>query len=89
MSEKETETLMIVVDSMGSIRDIEVMSFHEPKDYVPPVIWKNQFKGKTSKELYRSKSNIAGITGATLTSKAVTKSVQKTLAIHHLLHPSK
>ena len=86
---KETETLMVVVDSQGSIRDIEIMSFHEPKDYIPPVMWKNQFKGKTSKEIYRSKSNIAGITGATLTSKAVTKSVQKTLAIHHLLHPSK
>jgi Na+-translocating ferredoxin:NAD+ oxidoreductase RnfG subunit len=86
---KETESLMIVISPEGQIRDIEVLSFHEPKDYIPPTVWKNQFKGKTSKELYRSKSNIVGITGATLTSKAVTKSVQKTLAIHHLLHPVK
>lgn len=86
---KETETLMIVIASDGSIRDIELMSFHEPNEYIPPTVWKNQFKGKTSKEIYRSKVNIVGITGATLTSKAVTKAVQKSLAIHHHLYPSK
>jgi uncharacterized protein with FMN-binding domain len=86
---KETETLMVVIGADGSIRDIEVMSFHEPKDYIPPTVWKNQFRAKTSKELYRSKSTIVGITGATLTSKAVTKAVQKTLAIHHLIYPAK
>lgn len=82
---KETETLMIVVGIDDNIRDIEVLSFDEPKQYLAPEPWKKQFEGKGAKEIDQSKTNIAGITGATLTSKAVTKSVQKVLAIHKLL----
>lgn len=84
---KETETLMIVVGKDGSIRDIEVLQFSEPKDYIPPGLWKKQFQGKSASELKNSKTAIVGITGATLTSKAVTKSVQKVLAIHQFIHP--
>ncbi len=86
---KETETLMVVIGKDGSVRDVEVLQFSEPREYIPPEAWKNQFEGKTIKDLEHSKTSIVGITGATLTSRAVTKSVQKALVIHRLLNSAK
>lgn len=83
---KETETLMIVVNPDESIRDIEILQFSEPKEYAPSDPWKKQFEAKNFQDFKSGKSNIVGITGATLTSKAVTRAVQKVLAVHHYLH---
>jgi len=82
---KESETLLIAVDVAGDIRNVEVLQFGEPKEYIPGDLWKQQFYGKDISDMKNSKLAIVAITGATLTSRSVTKSVQKILAIHQLL----
>lgn len=84
---KEKETLMIVVSSIGEIVDIEVLQFDEPKEYAPPSPWLRQFKLKSKNDMSKGKSSIVGITGATFTNRAISRSVQKILAIHSALNP--
>ncbi len=84
---KEKETLMIVVTPIGEVVDIEVLQFDEPKEYAPPSPWLRQFEHKSKKDMGKGKSSVVGITGATLTSRAISRSVQKILAIHSALNP--
>ena len=83
----ETQTLMIGINSENELGDVEVLNFSEPKEYMAPPLWIAQFKGKSKEQMEKNKLNIVGITGATLTSKAVVKATQKILALHALIHP--
>ncbi len=76
------ETFMAVVNPDGSVRYVEMLAFHEPAEYLPTSRWFALFKGKFLDERLWPKRGIHGITGATLTVRAITQGVRKSLAIY-------
>lgn len=79
------ETLIVALDADGKLRGIKVLAFREPEEYIAHEGWMEQFKGKTVQDEIRMKRNIDGITGATLTARAVTQCARRTMAIHEVL----
>jgi Na+-translocating ferredoxin:NAD+ oxidoreductase RnfG subunit len=64
---------------------VEILAFDEPPDYLPKRAWLGQFSGKRLDDELSVKRGIRGITGATLSSQAVTDAVRRVLAIHEAL----
>ncbi len=83
------QTLMLVVAPDGRLRSIDVLSFREPPEYLAPPAWLAQFPGRALDERLQVRRDIQGITGATLTARATTKAVRRTLAIHAALQESR
>ncbi len=83
----ERETLMFALDRAGIIQRVEVLAFAEPPEYAPPRGWLGQFTGIDSPEARALKGKIAGITGATLTTRAAERAARRILALHALIHP--
>jgi len=79
------ETLAIVIDLDGKIKEVRVLSFDEPEEYLPKAKWFDTFKDRRlgpGLELHRE---IPMVTGATLSARAATDSVRRILKIHQLL----
>ncbi|MDX1632233.1 MAG: FMN-binding protein [Thermoanaerobaculia bacterium] len=79
------ETLMIVVSPAGTVERVELLSFKEPPDYIPVDAWYEQFEGEKLDEDLALKREIRSVTGATLTARATTRAVRRTLALHEIL----
>ena len=79
------ETVLVFVEPDGAVKKIEILTFDEPRDYLPPERWLAQFEGRALAPELQLKRDIRGITGATLSGRAVTDSVRRLLAVHHLL----
>ncbi len=79
------EILMVALDADGVLVGVRVLDFHEPAEYMAREGWLEQFRGKTAEDEIRMKKNIDGITGATLTSRAVTQCARRVLAVHQVL----
>lgn len=75
------ETFMAVVDSSGAVRFVELLSFYEPGDYLPPRRWLDQFRGRPLDDDLLVKRRIRNVTGATLTTQALTDGVRRALAV--------
>lgn len=80
------EVLMIVVDPEGTVERIEVLRFAEPREYLPPERWLERFEGRSLDDRLSTKGEIVNLTGATLTSRAVTRAVRRVLALHAVIH---
>jgi hypothetical protein len=76
------QTLLIIIEPGGAVRRVEVVSFREPLDYLPPDGWYRQFDGEELNDDLILKGAIRPITGATLTARSTTEAVRRTLAIH-------
>lgn len=81
------EVLMVVVGPGGEVDAVEVLRFAEPPDYLAPRGWLDQFLRRKLDSGLSVKGDIATITGATLTSRAVTDAVRRVLALHRVLGP--
>src|SRR5512134_1612827 len=81
------EVLMIVVQPDERIRSIEVLRFAEPPEYHASEAWLRQFEGRALDPRLSLKSGIANMTGATLTSNAVTRAARRVLALHRHIRP--
>ena len=81
------EVLMIVVDPDGEIERIEVLKFSEPPEYEAPAGWLDQFDGKDLSDGLSTKGSIVNITGATLTSRAVSRAARRALALNEVIRP--
>jgi len=81
------EVLMIVVTPGGRVERIEILRFSEPREYMAPDGWLDRFNEHHLDGDLENKNAVAGITGATLTSRAVTNAVRRTLALHEILDP--
>jgi len=77
------ETILVLVAPGGDVARIEILSFDEPEDYLPGQRWLRQFPGRTLGDL-GGREGIRALTGATLSSRAVTQAVRRILALHHL-----
>lgn len=82
------QTLMIVVNPDNTVADVVVVAFEEPRKYQAPAAWLKQFPGRKLDDQLNLRKDIQGISGATLTARATTKAVRRTLALHAVLHRS-
>jgi len=74
------ETLMAVVNPDGSLRFVEILAFYEPEDYLPHKKWFGLFENKKLDNDLWVKRSIRNVTGATLTTQAITEAVRRLLA---------
>lgn len=81
------EVLMVVVTPEGEVARVEVLRFDEPREYRPPEEWLEEFRGKDLSSRISTSGSIVNITGATLTSRAVTRAVRRVLALHRVIEP--
>jgi FMN-binding protein len=77
------ETVMVLVEPDGALRRIDILSFDEPEDYLPTSRWLQQFEGRSIQDLGAGRG-IRTLTGATLSSRAVTQAARRILALHRL-----
>ncbi|MGR8929871.1 MAG: FMN-binding protein [Gammaproteobacteria bacterium] len=83
------ETLLVVLDPDGKLRQVVTLAFHEPPEYQPPERWYSQLLNHNVDELRLGK-DIQGVTGATLSTRAAVDSARKVLAVFQvMLKPSK
>lgn len=80
------EVLMVVVTPEETVERVEVLKFSEPREYVAPERWLDQFEGRELDDRLSTRGGIVNITGATLTSRAVTRAVRRVLALHRAIH---
>jgi hypothetical protein len=79
------EAVMVVLSPEGRVASTLILAFYEPLEYLPNERWLKQFdQAKLTPDL-RVGGRIAGITGATLTARAMSESVRKVLALHQVL----
>lgn len=81
------EVIMVVVTPAGEVARVEVLRFDEPREYRPPEKWLEEFRGKDLSSRISTSGSIVNITGATLTSRAVTRAVRRILALHRVIDP--
>ena len=74
------ETVMIVVGPEGKASRVDILSFDEPEDYLPKRRWLDQFTGRPLDDDLSTKGVIRAVTGATLSSRAITEAVRRALA---------
>ena len=74
------ETFMVVVNPNGAVRFVEILAFYEPPDYLPTKRWFELYKEKELNKDLWVKRGIPNISGATLSSNAITAGVRKALA---------
>lgn len=80
------EVVMIVVTPQATIERIEVLRFSEPPQYRAPDGWLDQLEGEGLTARLSLRGSVANMTGATLTSKALTDAARRTLALHRVIH---
>lgn len=77
------ETLMVVLGPQGAVQQVVVLAFHEPMEYLAHARWLMQFAGRhLDGSMSMRAGGVDGISGATLTARAVTASVRRVLALH-------
>lgn len=81
------EALMIVAAPDGRVRRVEVLKFAEPPEYIASGRWLAQFEGRALDDDLAVRRGIVNLTGATLTSRAVTDAVRRALAIQAVVRP--
>lgn len=75
-------TFMVILDKKGVVKRIDILVFRETQGYeIKNPRWRKQFVGKSLRDPFRLKRDIDNISGATLSSRAVTKGVKKVLAV--------
>ena len=78
------ETFMVILAPDATVKSTEILAFYEPQDYLPTPGWFQLFVGKILNDALWPKRDIHGVTGATLTVRAVTQGVRKILAIYQV-----
>jgi Na+-translocating ferredoxin:NAD+ oxidoreductase RnfG subunit len=79
-------TFMVVLNVDGSVRDVEIMVYREPRGWeVRYPSFMDQFTGKNADTDYRT---INSITGATLSVRAMVKGVSRVTAAYKVLYLS-
>lgn len=79
------EAILVVLSPEGRVASTLILAFYEPLDYLPNERWLKQFDQARLTPDLRVGGKIAGITGATLTTRAMTESVRKVLALYQVL----
>jgi Na+-translocating ferredoxin:NAD+ oxidoreductase RnfG subunit len=83
----QPEALLVVISPEGRVLQTRMLAFHEPRDYLPPERWLHQFDERALASDLRVGGTVHGIAGATLSTRAVTSSIRRSLALFQVLVP--
>lgn len=75
----QTETILVVLSPKGDLIRAEILAFHEPPEYKPSESWLKHLEKRSIPDL-KLNHGVDGISGATLSSRAILNSIRKTLA---------
>ncbi len=78
------ETLMIVLTPEGDLRNVYMLAFHEPPEYMPSERWFTALNNRPLAEMDFSKG-VDGISGATLSTRSALSSVRKVMAVYQVM----
>jgi Na+-translocating ferredoxin:NAD+ oxidoreductase RnfG subunit len=81
----QPEALLVVISPDGRVAQTRMLAFHEPHDYLPSARWLKQFEHAELGPGLRVGGTVHGIAGATLSTRAVTDSVRRALALYAVL----
>lgn len=82
-------TYVVLVDNAMTIRDLEVLAYREPYGgEVQYDAFRRQFRGKGARDAFKVGVDIRNISGATISSNAVTTGTRKVIAILNVLKAS-
>ncbi|CAA6800479.1 MAG: Unknown protein [uncultured Sulfurovum sp.] len=73
--------ILYMVDNNNTMLGIEIVSFKEPSEYKPNDNWKKIFVGKTAEDTLVAGEDIATISGATMSARAISNAARVALAI--------
>jgi Na+-translocating ferredoxin:NAD+ oxidoreductase RnfG subunit len=79
------ETVLVAVNPQGAVLKIKILMFGEPLDYLPPVRWLGLFEGKKLDDHLWMKQDVDAVSGATLSSWSILRSVRRSLALFDLV----
>jgi hypothetical protein len=80
------ETVLVVLTPAGAVDQVLMLAFYEPREYLPPPHWLEQFAGRDlDGRRWRLGGDLHGISGATLTARGITHGVRKALVLFDLL----
>lgn len=79
------ETILVVVTPAGRVGAVEVLAFAEPEDYKPPRRWLDTLGDRALSRDLRPGAAVPHLGGATLTARAITAAVRRTLALHAVI----
>lgn len=85
LGKHEFITYAVGLDAAGAVRGIEILAYRETYGgQITQPKWRAQFTGKTAASPLQLDSDIANITGATLSCRHVMEGVKRLLVIHEL-----
>ena len=73
--------VLYMIDCEKKIKAIEILSFSEPREYMPNKAWQSVFAGKSSDDMLIAGKDIPTISGATMSADALSKAARLVLAI--------
>jgi len=81
------EVLMFGVSPEGRLVRVDILDFQEPPDYRASAGWLDQLLGRRLDDGLSLKGSVVNLTGATLTSRAITRASRRVLALHEVIAP--
>ena len=80
-----SETILVSINIDNLVKRVEIISFREPNEYLAPTRWLEQFRDQTVLNFKTFGKHIYGITGASLTARAIKKAVPRILTLHQFI----
>jgi Na+-translocating ferredoxin:NAD+ oxidoreductase subunit G len=80
----KTETVITVINPDGTHKLTEILAFFEPSEYMPSKSWLKLYQNKPLDDSLWLGRTIPNITGATITSNSLMKSIRSTLAVYQV-----
>jgi Na+-translocating ferredoxin:NAD+ oxidoreductase RnfG subunit len=81
----QPEAFMVVISPEGQVRDVRMLAFYEPQEYLPSERWLKQFRDEGLSPDLSLRRKVHAIAGSTLSSRAVTGGVRRALALYEVL----
>jgi hypothetical protein len=79
------EAFMVVLTPEGRVASLRMLAFYEPSEYKPPERFLAQFGARGLEPELRLGGAIHGIAGSSLSARAVTTGVRRSLALYQVL----
>lgn len=79
------ESVLFALGPDGRIRSADILSFDEPPDYQPGERWLAQFENRALDDPASLKRDIRTLSGATLSSRAITAAARRVLALFQVI----
>jgi Na+-translocating ferredoxin:NAD+ oxidoreductase RnfG subunit len=78
----KSTAVLYIMNPQGVLQAIEIISFREPKEYLPSKRWLTQFKDHKGEHFSSVSGNIDNISGATLSANAIIRAANLAQAIY-------